>query len=76
LGRRSNARSKFWGDDQRPPFKNCEEVERPAHPLDGRQGINGASMLRELLRRCDMMVMLENKLRRAGAAAYAWLPGA
>jgi Asp-tRNA(Asn)/Glu-tRNA(Gln) amidotransferase A subunit family amidase len=57
-----NARSKFWGDDQRAAFKNWEEVVDPRNRLDGRQGVNERVMLRELLRRVDMMVMLENRL--------------
>jgi amidase len=57
-----NARSKFWGDDQRAAFKNWEEVTDPRNPLDGRQGVDERIMLRELLRRVDMMVMLENHL--------------
>ena len=57
-----NARSKFWGDDQRAAFKNWEEVEDIRNPLADRQGINERIMLRELLRRVEMMVMYENKL--------------
>jgi len=57
-----NARSKFWGDDGRAGFKNWEEVTDPRNPLGGRQGIDERIMLRELLRRLDMMVMLENRL--------------
>ena len=57
-----NARSKFWGDDQRAAFKNWEEVTDPRNPLDQRQGVNERIMLRELLRRVDMMVLLENRL--------------
>ncbi|HEX7203950.1 MAG TPA: amidase family protein, partial [Xanthobacteraceae bacterium] len=57
-----NARSKFWGDDQRAAFKNWEEVADLRNPLDGRQGVNERIMLRELLRRVDMMVILENRL--------------
>ena len=58
-----NARSKFWGDDQRAAFKNWEEVEDMRNaPLDGRQGIDERIMLRELLRRVDLMVMYENRL--------------
>ena len=57
-----NARSKFWGDDQRAAFKNWEEVTDMRNPLDGRQGVNERIMLRELLRRVDMMVILENRL--------------
>jgi Asp-tRNA(Asn)/Glu-tRNA(Gln) amidotransferase A subunit family amidase len=57
-----NARSKFWGDDGRAAFKNWEEVSDPRNPLGGRQGVDERIMLRELLRRLDMMVMLENRL--------------
>ena len=57
-----NARSKFWGDDQRAAFKNWEEIADPRNPLAGRQGVNERIMLRELLRRAEMMVILENRL--------------
>jgi hypothetical protein len=57
-----NARSKFWGDDGRAGFKNWEEVTDPRNSLGGRQGIDERIMLRELLRRVDMMVILENRL--------------
>jgi hypothetical protein len=57
-----NARSKFWGDDQRAWFRNWEEVADMRNPLGQRQGVNERIMLRELLRRVDMMVMMENKL--------------
>jgi hypothetical protein len=57
-----NARSKFWGDDQRAAFKNWEEVTDPRNALGGRQGVDERIMLREMLRRVDMMVLLENKL--------------
>jgi amidase len=57
-----NARSKFWGDDHRAAFKNWEEVSDPRNPLGGRQGVDERIMLRELLRRVDMMVILENRL--------------
>jgi amidase len=57
-----NARSKFWGDDGRAGFKNWEEVSDPRNPLGGRQGVDERIMLRELLRRVDMMVLLENRL--------------
>lgn len=57
-----NARSKFWGDDQRAAFKNWEEVTDPRNNLLGRQGVNERIMLRELLRRLDMMIILENRL--------------
>jgi Asp-tRNA(Asn)/Glu-tRNA(Gln) amidotransferase A subunit family amidase len=57
-----NQRSKFWGDDQRAAFKNWEEVTDPRNPLGERQGVNERIMLRELLRRVDMMVLIENHL--------------
>ena len=57
-----NARSKYWGDDQRAAFKNWEEVTDPRNPLGGRQGVDERIMLRELLRRVDMMVIMENRL--------------
>lgn len=57
-----NARSKFWGDDQRAAFRNWEEVTDMRNPLGGRQGVDERIMLRELLRRVDMMVILENRL--------------
>ena len=57
-----NARSKFWGDDGRAAFRNWEEVVDPRNPLGGRQGVDERIMLRELLRRLDMMVILENRL--------------
>ena len=57
-----NARSTFWGDDGRAAFRNWEEVTDPRNPLGGRQGVNERIMLRELLRRVDMMVLIENRL--------------
>ena len=57
-----NARSKFWGDDGRAAFKNWEETSDPRNPLGGRQGVDERIMLRELLRRVDMMVIHENNL--------------
>jgi hypothetical protein len=57
-----NARSKFWGDDQRAAFRNWEEVNDMRNPYGQRQGVNERIMLRELLRRVDMMVLLENRL--------------
>lgn len=70
-----NARSKFWGDDQRAAFKNWEEIADPRNPLDGRQGVNERIMLRELLRRVDMMVILENKLDALVRLHTPWPPG-
>src|SRR5262249_54715404 len=46
----------------RAAFKNWEEVEDPRNPLGGRQGVDERIMLRELLRRLDMLVVLENRL--------------
>src|SRR5215831_1119491 len=57
-----NARSKFWGDDQRAAFKNWAEVTDMRNPHGQRQGVNERIMLRELLRRVDMMVLLDNRL--------------
>jgi Asp-tRNA(Asn)/Glu-tRNA(Gln) amidotransferase A subunit family amidase len=57
-----NRRSKFWGDDGRAAFRNWEEIEDPRNKLGGRQGLDERVMLRELLRRLDMLVMLENRL--------------
>ena len=57
-----NARSKFWGDDQRAAFKNWEEVENIRRPLGEAQGIDERLLLRELLRRVEMKVILENHL--------------
>jgi len=57
-----NRRSKFWGDDGRAAFRNWEEVTDPRNPLGQRQGVDERIMLRELLRRLDMMVILENRL--------------
>jgi Asp-tRNA(Asn)/Glu-tRNA(Gln) amidotransferase A subunit family amidase len=57
-----NARSKFWGDDQRAAFKNWEETDDIRNPVNERQGIDERIMLRELLRRVDQMVIYENHL--------------
>src|SRR5664279_2016227 len=70
-----NVRSKFWGDDQRAAFKNWEEVRDPRNRLSGRQGVNERIMLRELLRRADMMVILENKLDALVRLHTPWPPG-
>jgi Asp-tRNA(Asn)/Glu-tRNA(Gln) amidotransferase A subunit family amidase len=69
-----NSRSKFWGDDQRAAFKNWEEVTDPRNPLDQRQGVNERIMLRELLRRVDMMVILENHLDALVRLHTPWPP--
>ena len=70
-----NARSKFWGDDQRAAFKNWEEVADPRNKLGGRQGVDERIMLRELLRRADMMVLLENRLDALVRLHTPWPPG-
>lgn len=70
-----NARSKFWGDDQRSAFKNWEETADPRNPHGQRQGVNERIMLRELLRRADMMVILENKLDALVRLHTPWPPG-
>jgi Asp-tRNA(Asn)/Glu-tRNA(Gln) amidotransferase A subunit family amidase len=70
-----NARSKFWGNDQRAAFKNWEEIADPRNRLDGRQGVNERIMLRELLRRVDMMVILENHLDALVRLHTPWPPG-
>ena len=70
-----NARSKFWGDDQRAAFKNWEEVSDPRNPHGQRQGVNERIMLRELLQRADMMVILENKLDALVRLHTPWPPG-
>ena len=57
-----NERSKFWGDDGRAAFRNWEDVADLRNPPGQRQGVNERIMLRELLRRVDMMVLLENQL--------------
>ncbi len=57
-----NRRSKFWGDDGRAAFRNWEEIADPRNPLGQRQGVDERIMLRELLRRLDMMVLIENRL--------------
>ncbi len=70
-----NARSKYWGDDQRAAFKNWEEVADPRNPHGRRQGVNERIMLRELLRRADMMVILENRLDALVRLHTPWPPG-
>ena len=57
-----NARSKFWGDDQRAAFKNWEEVNNMMNPIGERDGIAERAQLRELLRRVEMKVIYENRL--------------
>jgi len=70
-----NARSKFWGDDQRAAFRNWQEVADPRNPLGQRQGVDERIMLRELLRRVDMMVILENRLDALVRLHTPWPPG-
>src|SRR5438552_4592989 len=70
-----NARSKFWGDDGRAAFRNWEEVTDPRNPHGQRQGVNERIMLRELLRRVDMMVILENHLDALVRLHTPWPPG-
>ena len=38
-----NARSKFWGDDQRAAFRNWEEVTDPRNPLAGARASTSGS---------------------------------
>ena len=54
-----NARSKFWGDDQRAAFKNWEEIDNLHEPP---KGIADNIQRREFLRRVLMKVILDNKL--------------
>lgn len=70
-----NVRSKFWGDDQRAAFRNWEEISDMRNPLGQRQGVNERIMLRELLRRVDMMVILENHLDALVRLHTPWPPG-
>jgi Asp-tRNA(Asn)/Glu-tRNA(Gln) amidotransferase A subunit family amidase len=57
-----NARSKFWGDEQRAWWKNWEEVESLRAPVGERQPAAERIQLRELLRRVEMKVIQENQL--------------
>ena len=70
-----NARSKFWGDDQRASFKNWEEMQDMRQPLGDRQGIDEHIMMRELLRRVEMKVMYENHLDAVVRLHYSLPPG-
>jgi len=70
-----NARSKFWGDDQRAGFLNWDEVRDMRNPLGERQGVNERIMLRELLRRAEMMVIYENHLDALVRVHTPWPPG-
>lgn len=70
-----NARSKFWGDDQRAAFLNWDEVRDMRNPWRERQSVNERVMLRELLRRADMMVIYENRLDALVRLHTPWPPG-
>ena len=70
-----NARSKFWGDDQRAAFKNWEEMEDMRQTLGERQGIDEHIMMRELLRRVEMKVIYENHLDALVRLHYSLPPG-
>jgi amidase len=70
-----NARSKFWGDDQRAAFKNWEEMEDMRNALGERQGIDEHIMMRELLRRVEMKVIYENHLDALVRLHYSLPPG-
>jgi Asp-tRNA(Asn)/Glu-tRNA(Gln) amidotransferase A subunit family amidase len=70
-----NARSKFWGDDQRAGFRNWDEVTDLRNVLGEQQCTADRIMLRELLRRADMMVILENRLDVLVRLHTPWPPG-
>ena len=70
-----NARSKFWGDDQRAAFKNWEEMDDMRNTLGDRQGIDEHIMMRELLRRVEMKVISENHLDAVVRLHYSLPPG-
>ena len=70
-----NARSKFWGDDQRAAFRNWEEMEDMRNALGERQGIDEHIMMRELLRRVEMKVIYENHLDAVVRVHYSLPPG-
>ncbi len=70
-----NARSKFWGDDQRAAFKDWEEMDDMRNKLGERQGIDEHIMIRELLRRVEMKVMYENHLDAVVRLHYSLPPG-
>ena len=70
-----NARSKFWGDDMRAAFKNWEEAEDMRDPFGQRQAIDEHVRLRELLRRLEMKVMMENRLDVVVRLHYPLPPG-
>ncbi len=70
-----NERSKFWGDDARAWFKNLEELADVRRPLGDRQGVDERLKLRELLRRLELKVMLENDLDVLVRLHYSLAPG-
>jgi amidase len=70
-----NARSKFWGDDQRAAFKNWEEMDDMRNALGDRQAIDEHIMMRELLRRVEMKVISENHLDAVVRLHYSLPPG-
>lgn len=70
-----NARSKFWGDDQRAGFRNWDEVTDLRNVLGEQQCTADRIMLRELLRRADMMVILESRLDVLVRLHTPWPPG-
>ncbi len=70
-----NERSKFWGDDARAWFKNIEELADVRRPLGDRQGVDERIKLRELLRRLELKVMLENDLDVLVRLHYSLAPG-
>jgi hypothetical protein len=70
-----NARSKFWGDDERAAFKNWEEMDDMRNALGDRQGIDEHIMMRELLRRVEMKVIMENHLDAVVRVHYSLPPG-
>ena len=57
------------------PLSRTEEVTDPRNPHGHRQGVNERLMLRELLRRVDMMVILENNLDALVRLHTPWPPG-
>jgi Asp-tRNA(Asn)/Glu-tRNA(Gln) amidotransferase A subunit family amidase len=57
-----NARSKFWGDDQRAAFLNWEAIGDLRNEFGESQSIASMVQQRELLNRIVMKVMYENKL--------------
>ncbi|MGH9770965.1 MAG: amidase family protein, partial [Candidatus Acidiferrales bacterium] len=70
-----NARSKFWGDDQRAAFENWEEMDDIRNVLGERQGIDEHIMIRNLLRRVEMKIIYENHLDAVVRLHYSLPPG-